>query len=143
MWGMLTTSALVDLCFGLLISHFVHKWARVASVLVVCFTVMIAFGGYFRPLPTMAPSVRLLAAAMPSRWAFEGLLLLEVDRKPDPATLQDANVAPDHDIAEEFFPAGSRMGPAADATALASMLFGLAGLAVFISGPPRMVRAPL
>ena len=63
---------------------------------------------------------------MPSRWAFEGLLLLE----PPPDTSRPGSQGPEpdreRDLAEEYFPADSeRMGPEADGIALASMLIGL------------------
>ncbi len=58
----------------------------------------------------------------PSRWAFEGLLLLE--------SQETANL----DLAETYFPADSqRMGLRADTMALVFMLIGLAGAAAFIS----------
>ena len=99
---------------------------------------MIALGGWIWPLPQMNPPVQLVAEAMPSRWAFEGLFLLETNQHRAVATPVEKGAARNHDLAEEFFPAGSeRMGVTADAMALGSMLIGLAALAVFISGRLR------
>ena len=99
---------------------------------------MIAFGGWIWPLPKMSPPVQLVAEAMPSRWAFEGLILLETDQDQAPVNSKESDAGPNHDFAEEFFPADSeRMGVRADAMALGSMLIGLAALAVFISGRSR------
>ena len=68
---------------------------------------------------------------MPTRWAFEGVLLLESPHHPPPATVDGSASAPERDLAEDFFPADIRTdGPAADAMALASMLIGLAAASV-------------
>ena len=77
------------------------------------------------------PAVRPAAAAMPSRWAFEGLLLLEADRRLSP---EGTEPNPNRDLSEDVFPAGSeRMGVTADAMALGFMLIGLTATAAFIS----------
>ena len=98
----------------------------------------------------MHDTVQVLAQVMPSRWAFEGLLLLEADRRPTwvvpsaggthvAASLRDAHPVserPDHvgavpepeppelhDMAENYFPADSqRMGVRASWFALSSIL---------------------
>ena len=106
MWGMLTMSSLVGLCSGLVIAVILRNWAAAASVLLLGFVVMIAFGGWLRPLPAMTSPLRLVAAAMPSRWTFEGLLLLETDQHRAPAFAESSGDQ-DHDLAEPFFPAGS------------------------------------
>ena len=67
---------------------------------------------------------RAAAGLLPARWAFEGLLVLEADRRP-------ARVS---DLAEPFFPAESaRMGPAADALALTLLAIGLVAAAAITS----------
>ena len=67
---------------------------------------------------------------MPSRWAFEGLLLLEGERHAPPAAAAD--------LAEQYFRAGSeRMGPKADAMALGFMLIGLAAAVAYLSAVER------
>ncbi len=58
--------------------------AIAVGVLLLVFVPMIALGGWIRPLHAMSPAVRPMAAVMPSRWAFEGLLLLESERRPSP-----------------------------------------------------------
>jgi pSer/pThr/pTyr-binding forkhead associated (FHA) protein len=139
MWGMLAMTSLVGFILGLAFSNPVRSRAAAASVLLICFVAMIALGGWIWPLPKMSAPVQLVAEAMPSRWAFEGLLLLETDQQPASVISEDPNPATDHDPANEFFPQSERMGPAADAIALMSMLIGLAALAAFLSGRSRIV----
>jgi pSer/pThr/pTyr-binding forkhead associated (FHA) protein len=139
MWGVLVLAATVGLLLGLVVTALVPNWATAAAVLLVCFVPMIALGGFLWPLPGLIPPIRLAAGTMPSRWAFEGLLLLETAQhaQPTDATRND-------DLAEGLFPVDSeRMGPKADAMALGAMLIGLAAAAVFISSAPRpSPRAP-
>ena len=105
----------------------------------VAFLAMIVLGGKFGSLAASRPG-SWIAAAMPSRWAFEGLLLLESERHAATTLPDEAGSDRADDLAEDFFPADSaRMGPKADAMALGFMLIGLAAAAGFISSgsPPR------
>jgi hypothetical protein len=138
MWGVLVMTSLVGFFLGLVVSNPVRNSAAAASVLLICFVAMIALGGWIWPLPKMSAPVQLVAEAMPSRWAFEGLFLLETDQHRAIAAPDESDAAPDHDLAEEFFPVDSeRMGVSADAMALGSMAIGLAAVALFISGLSR------
>ena len=76
-----------------------------------------------------AGRARAAAVLLPARWAFEGLLVLEAGRRPSRGP----------DLAEASFPAESaRMGPAADALALASLAIGLLAAAAITAraSPP-------
>jgi hypothetical protein len=130
-------ASLVGLFLGLVVNSLSRNWTATPLVLLLCFAPMIALGGRLWPLPELSLPLRLAAAAMPSRWAFEGLLLMEADANlPVPAI--GGPPGPTIDFAETYFPAGTeRMGPWADATALGSMLLGLVGLVGFISRPSR------
>lgn len=108
-------------------------WAAVPVVILL----LGLFGGVrLAPAgPAPAPWARLVSSALPTRWAFEGLLLLESAHHPKAAGSEPAG---DGDLAERYFPADSeRMGPTADATALALMLVGLASSTAFIARAPR------
>jgi pSer/pThr/pTyr-binding forkhead associated (FHA) protein len=138
MWGILVMTSLVGFFLGLAISNLVRKRAAAISVSLLCFVAMIALGGWIWPLPKLSPPVHLIAEAMPSRWAFEALFLLETDQSRAIASSEETGPAQHHDVTEEFFPANSeRMGVTADTMALGSMLIGLSALAVFISGRSR------
>jgi pSer/pThr/pTyr-binding forkhead associated (FHA) protein len=122
--ALLILSAAVGLALGLLIGAVSPRpevgW-RVAAPVVI---VLALLGGGVWPLARMPELVRFAAGAVPSRWAFEGLLLLEAGRAP---------AAGGHDLAEDAFPADSeRMGVQADVMALLLMGLGLGGVAGFI-----------
>jgi pSer/pThr/pTyr-binding forkhead associated (FHA) protein len=122
--ALLILSAAVGLALGSLISALSPRpdvgWKVAAPVVIL----LALLGGGPWPLSRMPGFVRFVADAVPSRWAFEGLLLLEAGRTP---------AAEGHDLAEDAFPADSeRMGVQADVMALALMALGLAGAAGFM-----------
>jgi pSer/pThr/pTyr-binding forkhead associated (FHA) protein len=134
MFGVLLLDSAVGLSFGLAVFALSRTPATAYVVLMLSFLPMIALGGWIWPLTVLSPAVRPVAAAMPSRWAFEGLLLLESHRRPPPGEPAGPERHRDSDLAEGFFPVDSeRMGPKADAMALGFMLIGLAAAAAFIS----------
>ena len=95
-------------------------------------------GGQWTPFHRFPPVIRTLAGFVPTRWTFEGLLLLDRIRRPVTVNPPDQTQRPGRDVAEEFFPAETdRMGVKADALALVTMLIGLAGAVVFISVSSR------
>ena len=147
MWAVLLMTSLTGLLIGMTVSAFVPNtavvpsWAAAAGVLLIGFVLMAVLGGWLWPLPTITSQpVRLAAAGMPTRWAFEGLISLETANHspPAPGESSDQQV---HDPAEAFFPSTSeRMGARADAMALASMVIGLAALAAFVVWNSRPSR---
>jgi pSer/pThr/pTyr-binding forkhead associated (FHA) protein len=137
MWGVMVMASLVGLFLGLVVNSLSQVWMATPLVLLLCFAPMIALGGRLWPLPELSSPIRVVAAAMPSRWAFEDLLLMEADANRSVPGI-GGPPQPAIDIAEPYFPAATeRMGPWADATALGSMLLGLVGLVGFISRPSQ------
>jgi pSer/pThr/pTyr-binding forkhead associated (FHA) protein len=138
MWGILVMASTVGLLLGLVVSTLATTWQNVAVILVLTFVPMFTLAGWFWLLPNRPLPVRMAAAAMPTRWAFEGVLLLESPHHRPAAVADDPLPTPKRDLAEEFFPAESeRMGPRADAMALASMVIGLAAAVVLLCGKPK------
>ncbi len=129
--GLLTLASAVGLALGLLIVSLAPSRAAAWGVVAVAVVMLWVFGA---PAAQLWKSpARIVANALPSRWAFEGLLLLESDRH-DPVVSPESRSGGDGDLAEAFFPADSeRMGPRADAMALTFMFVGLAAGAAFIS----------
>jgi pSer/pThr/pTyr-binding forkhead associated (FHA) protein len=126
--GLLVLAALVGSAAGLLIVALAPRpavaWALLGPVVLVLWL----FGGERQALPRMGPPARAVANVLPSRWAFEGLLLLEADararREPTPADVPD--------LAEDYFPAETeRTGPRGAAMALGFLLVGLAASVAF------------
>ena len=101
--GLLGLEASVGLAIGLLIMSLSHKPVpAIAAVLVLMGGFAIIGGGSRTP-----ESIRSIAGAAPTRWVYEGMLLLNADPQ----------------LAETDFPASTeRMGLRADLLALAFML---------------------
>ena len=127
MWCVMAIASAVCVVLGLLLSTAIRSWqiVAVAKPSPALFVLMTALGGWFWSLPRSGPPLTWAISATPTRWAFEGLLLLEAPYHPSGQSPGDA-AADDHDCAEAYFPAESlRMGPGADLTALGSMLVGM------------------
>jgi hypothetical protein len=141
MWGVILLASAVGLLFGLIVTAFSRTWITTPLVLLLCFAPMIALGGRLWPLPELSPPISLATSAMPSRWAFEGLLLMEADAIPTVPTSGDDPQEMPIDLAEPYFRADTeRMGATADALALVFMVIGLAGAGAFVSGRSKPYR---
>ena len=108
-------------------------------VLLVCFVAMADARRMALAVARMSSPVRIAAEAMPSRWAFEGLFLLEAAEHQAPVTCRESESVPDSRFGGKFFPGRVPSGWAWGRMrlALGSMLIGLAALAAFISGLSR------
>jgi hypothetical protein len=128
----------IGLCLGLLIVGLAHRPTVVWALLVIVLVPLGLLGGYWTPIHRLPPVVGALSGFVPTRWTFEGLLLLESYQQPVTVSDPESDTAAGRDLAEEFFPAKTdRMGLRADALALVSMLIGLAGAVAFISVSSR------
>jgi pSer/pThr/pTyr-binding forkhead associated (FHA) protein len=131
--ALLILASAVGLALGLVLNALAPRPATAWAVVGLTMLPLLLLGGGLLPLPRMAAWARPLANALPSRWAFEGLLLLEADRTPAPRA--DGG---EGDLAEGYFPADTeRMGTRADALALGSMVLGLSAAAAFIASASR------
>jgi hypothetical protein len=140
MFGVLVLTAAVGLSLGWAVFSLIRSPGIAVPVLVLSFLAMIALGGRIWPFPASGLGARI-AAAMPSRWAFEGLILLENEGRSPSVGPEAPKGERAQDLAEGFFPADSeRMGPKADAMALAFMLIGLAAAAAFLSANGKVVH---
>jgi pSer/pThr/pTyr-binding forkhead associated (FHA) protein len=140
--SVLLITSLIGLALGLVISAFCRTWRSVASILGICFVSAFLLGGFIWPLQNMPRPIGVAALVLPARWAFEGLLLLELADHKAPMLADGATPVPELELVEQLFPANSeRMGPRADLFALLSMLIGLALVAGFIWSSPRPYRA--
>ncbi len=134
--GLLTLASAVGLALGFLIVSLAPGQTPAWGVVGVAIIMLWIFGSPATQL-WKSPVARIVANALPSRWALEGLLLLESDRH-DPMVAPESSSDQKSDLAEALFPeASERMGPRADALALAFMFIGLAAGAAFISGASK------
>ena len=115
-FGIVWLTSLIGSALGLALVRLSGRivYGLVAALALTMFMALI--GGPARPLPVLNPVARLTATMLPTRWAFEALLLLSEGERADVGV----------DLIEPFFPAeADRAGTAACATALLAMLGGL------------------
>jgi ABC-type multidrug transport system ATPase subunit/pSer/pThr/pTyr-binding forkhead associated (FHA) protein len=79
---MLYAAALAGGALGLLISATLRTTEAASGILPVLLLPMIVLGGILVPLSDLPALTQPLAAAMPSRWAFEGLVVPEASLRP-------------------------------------------------------------
>jgi pSer/pThr/pTyr-binding forkhead associated (FHA) protein len=144
MYVLLVLAMTVGVLLGWIISRLIPTGATAAAALLASFLLMLVLSGSVVPLPRMNPALREAAAAIPARWAFEGLLVLEADASPThrPST-RDLDAVP-IDMAEIYFPAETdRMGPGAAALALVAILIALAGATGGVLLRTRITEPPV
>jgi len=109
----LFTAAAAGTAIGLALSASVKTPEAAATALPVIVLPLVILGGSLLPLPELPSVATWLADAMPSRWAFEALVVAEADARsllsiPDPAQPWETTT---RDLAEPWFPvAGWRVG---------------------------------
>ncbi len=131
--GLLILASWVGLAAGALIVLLAPSRPVAWGALGLAVVALGLFGGGPWSLPRSASVVSMISNAAPSRWAFEGLLVSEVEARPTFEPSLGGDPDPARAMAEKYFPAETdRMGPKADAMALGSMLIGLLGLGVFL-----------
>ncbi len=136
MFLLVLLTALVGLAIGLTVSALARTSEVAIAMLPLILIPMVILAGVLQPVHKMNSAAGVLSSMMPSRWAFEGLLLMEVEDRPTwtppampklpPAvkTQNDEDEEPkEQDMAEKFFPKETeRMGPRASTIALGSIL---------------------
>ncbi|MFM7136197.1 MAG: ABC transporter permease [Planctomycetota bacterium] len=118
-------ASLVGVAIGLAISALARTSEVAAGILPLVILPMVILGGILLPLhelPRAPMPMRALASIMPSRWAFESLLMPEasarigLDATTTPPQLVTATEAEEQsdihrkDVAEAFFPSADRWG---------------------------------
>jgi hypothetical protein len=130
--GFLFLSSLVGVGLGLLISGLARSSSAAVSLLPVLLLLMVILGGAMQPVHRMTDAARVVCYAIPSRWAFEAMLLVESEQQPtfnpSPTTLPPYPGFPrerlrEQDMAEYYFPREEERSPSTtSAGALAAML---------------------
>ena len=122
-WLTLFLAANVAAVIGLCISAMTRSAEAAAGVLPLVILPMVILGGILLPLAELPASATMLADAMPSRWAFEGLLVPEANARPtlelpvtakpvdavepaEPNPLPEPDSTRVEDLAEAWFPRG-------------------------------------
>ncbi len=79
----LLLTSLVGVSIGLVVSSVARSSEVAIALLPLVLLPMVILGGVMQPLHKMSEPVRLVSHAMPSRWGFEALLVLESDARPN------------------------------------------------------------
>jgi len=135
--GILGLTSLVGLALGLVILKLFPRlsivWASGGFILML----LCLLSGLSPRLDEQPAAVRPLSGLLPSRWAFESLLLLE-ERQPGPESDAAVTQSGLPEPAATYFPiASERMGLTADVLALCLMLIGLAATLAWLSSRPQ------
>jgi ABC-type multidrug transport system ATPase subunit len=129
MFGVLALASLVGVAIGLTVSAVAKTSEAAIALLPLIILPMLLLGGALQPLHKLTAPLPQVASVLPSRWAFEGLLTLEVDAGQRPVLRTDKVV----DMADHYFPApDERMGVRACVLALLALLGGTACAALTI-----------
>jgi hypothetical protein len=81
----------------------------------------------------MHPTTRFLCNAIPSRWAFESVLLLESEHRPEILSPADPTGRTKEDMAEAYFPKSEqRSGPGTRVGALVALFVVVGGWVLVI-----------
>jgi hypothetical protein len=139
MFALIWLTSIVGVAIGLCVSAAARTSEVAIALLPLILLPMVILAGVLQPLHKMNLVTEGLASIMPSRWAFEGLLVLEAGHRPTwtpPATIVPAAVEPERasgdraeqqDMAEPFFPLETRFGQVSSFVVLCVMLALLVG----------------
>jgi ABC-type multidrug transport system ATPase subunit len=130
MFAMLLLTSLVGLSIGLTMSSLARTSEVAVALLPLILLPMVIFAGVLQPLHEMDRPMKWLAETMPSRWAFQGLLLQEAEHRskwiqpaPPGAAAPVGEPHKPQAMAERYFPGiDGGTGIAASVAVLTTML---------------------
>ncbi len=138
--------SVVGVALGVLLAGGATSRSRLGLAGLTIMAAVWLFGGGPGTLPRVAAWARPVAQLVPSRWVFEGLLLLEAEARPGGMAAGEASAEPTpRGVAEAYFPARTdRMGPTADFWAIGLMLVGLWATIAYLTwaAGPAVKTAP-
>lgn len=124
MLGVLVLASLTGLGLGLTVSALARTSEVAIALIPLILIPMVIAGGMMKPVHEMSAPMQVFAGSMASRWAFEGMLLLESEARPEwvPAVPPGAPAVRE-DLAERYFPKeDERLGVEPAAGILAGMI---------------------
>jgi hypothetical protein len=140
---LLLLASLLGVAIGLTVSAVARTSEVAIAMLPLILLPMVILAGVLQPVHKMNMPMKTVAQFMPSRWAFEGLLLVEAEERPKwtpppilsspvaevPMSRSEAEASPaEQDMAERFFPAEThRTNVQTSAVVLTIMLLVLVG----------------
>ncbi len=119
-FGFLVLTSWVGVALGLLLSALARTSEVAIALVPLILLPLVILGGMMHSPHKMAEPAKALTGLMASRWAFEGVLILENEERPPPEASQPERTLPD--MAEGSFPQDERFGLQQISLVLASML---------------------
>ena len=132
MLAVLILASFVGLGLGLAVSALARTSEVAIALIPLILIPMVIAGGMMKPVHELNTPMQAFADSMASRWAFEGMLLVESEARPawTPPAPPATAAPPPQDLAERYFPVRTaRFGLAASLAALLSM-FGALAIAI-------------
>ena len=133
MYGFTLTAALAGLVIGLSISALARTSEMAVALLPLALIPMVVLGGAMMPIGKMPEVMQFVSRFMPTRWAYEGMVVLEADAMERGNNTEGQSNLPAQmrppDIAERHFPRDVRHSPADSFAWLAALtMAGFVGL---------------
>lgn len=128
MYGFTLTAAMSGLAIGLCISALARTSEMAVGLLPLVLIPMVVLGGAMLPIHKMPAFMRAISWMMPSRWAYEGMVVREADAMKDADEEESASKSPygplshPQDIAERHFPKDKRHTPSQSFVWLSALL---------------------
>lgn len=125
--GVLVLAGLVGMAIGLLLSARAPSSEVAISLVPLILLPMVILGGILKPPHQMAAPMKLLTQTMPSRWAFEAMVVGEGGERPTvtlPAVPGQPQGEP-QDLAQRYFPLAERSFDGLPVLVLGLMLLAL------------------
>ena len=122
--AVLVITSLVGMALGLLLSARAPSSEVAISLVPLALLPMVILGGILQPPHKMALVAEGLSSVMPSRWAFEAMLVMESDERPESPAWQAPGELErkSEDVAERYFPESSRSSAPVSVGVLIAML---------------------
>ncbi len=121
MFGTLLLASFVGLAVGLTISALAKTTETAVAIVPLVLLPMVILGGTMKPVHKLPGSVKPISAIMPSRWAFEALLVQESEKHNILTDLASGIPNLEMDLAAPFFPVNDRRPPQESILILGSM----------------------
>jgi len=133
MYAFTLTAALAGLAIGLCMSALARTSEMAVALLPLVLIPMVVLGGAMLPIHKMHDLMQAVSRIMPTRWAYEGMVVLEADameRDKDASGQNTAAAMRPPDIAQRHFPHDNRHRPGESFTWLMALTV-IYGVGVF------------
>lgn len=134
-WFVLWLASVIGVALGLLISAMVNTNESAIQLVPLVLLPMIIFAGGFTRIEEMDKDAQAITYAMPSRWAFEAMLLVENSSRAvttDQTDEHKARVPPRYTVVHQFF--SKKPHSNGDVATCLAIMSGMAVLLLFATG---------